>query len=229
MGDIMTTTSVEARTGFVSVGDAELWFEQRGEGPDVLLLAGLSDPVESWTFQLEGLADRYRVTAFDNRGAGRSPMPPDGFTVQGMADDAAGVLRGARHRAGPRHGILRRQRHRPGAGLAPPRSRQQPRADQHVGPPGRLPAHGDGGLDVAARGCSQRAEDARGVSALDLHAARPRGGDGRADHRGGHGPSRILSRPRGSAASSTRGRSTTRSIDCQGSTFRPSSSPARST
>ncbi len=90
----MTTTSVEARAGFVSVGDADLWFEQRGEGPDVLLLAGLSDPVESWTFQLEGLADRYRVTAFDNRGAGRSPMPPDGFTVQGIADDAAGVLRG---------------------------------------------------------------------------------------------------------------------------------------
>ena len=88
----MTTTSVEARTGFVSVGDAELWFEQRGAGPDVLLLAGLSDPVEAWTFQLEALADRYRVTAFDNRGAGRSPMPPDGFTVRGMADDAAGVL-----------------------------------------------------------------------------------------------------------------------------------------
>ena len=79
----MTTTSVEARTGFVSVGDAELWFEQRGDGPDVLLLAGLSDPVEAWTFQLDGLADRYRVTAFDNRGAGRSPMPPDGFTVAG--------------------------------------------------------------------------------------------------------------------------------------------------
>ena len=67
-----------ARAGFVSVGDADLWFEQRGEGPDVLLLAGLTDPLESWTFQLEGLADRYRVTAFDNRGAGRSPMPPTG-------------------------------------------------------------------------------------------------------------------------------------------------------
>jgi pimeloyl-ACP methyl ester carboxylesterase len=90
----MDTTAVAARTGFVPVGDTELWFEQRGEGPDVLLLAGLSDPVEAWTFQLDALADRYRVTAFDNRGAGRSPMPPEGFTVDGMADDAAAVLRG---------------------------------------------------------------------------------------------------------------------------------------
>lgn len=79
--------------GHVAVGDVALWVDQRGEGPDVLLLGGLSDPVESWVFQLDGLSDRYRLTAFDNRGAGRSPMVPDGFTVVDMADDAAGVLR----------------------------------------------------------------------------------------------------------------------------------------
>ena len=33
------------------------------------------DTVESWQFQLDGLADRYRLTAFDNRGAGRTAMP----------------------------------------------------------------------------------------------------------------------------------------------------------
>jgi pimeloyl-ACP methyl ester carboxylesterase len=79
----------------LDVGDVELWVDQRGRGPDVLLLAGLSDPAEAWTFQLDGLADQYRLTAFDNRGAGRSPMPPEGFTVADMADDAAAVLRAA--------------------------------------------------------------------------------------------------------------------------------------
>ena len=77
----------------ISAGDVELYVDQRGTGPDVLFLAGLSDPAEAWTFQLEALADRYRMTAFDNRGAGRSPMPPDGFTVADMADDAAELLR----------------------------------------------------------------------------------------------------------------------------------------
>ena len=88
----MTIVENATTTGFVEVGDAELWFEQRGTGPDVLLIAGLSDPVEAWEPQLAGLSDRYRVTSFDNRGAGRSPMIPDGFTVADLADDAAGVL-----------------------------------------------------------------------------------------------------------------------------------------
>jgi pimeloyl-ACP methyl ester carboxylesterase len=38
------------------------------------------------------LADRYRLTAFDNRGAGRSPHMPADYTVARMADDAAAVL-----------------------------------------------------------------------------------------------------------------------------------------
>lgn len=77
----------------VQVGDLGIWVEQTGQGPDVLLIGGLGDTVESWQFQLDGLADRYRLTAFDNRGAGRTPMPGGSVTVEQMADDAAGVLR----------------------------------------------------------------------------------------------------------------------------------------
>lgn len=63
--------------GYVKSGELEIWTEQVGEGPDVLLIGGLGDTVESWQFQLDGLADRYRLTAFDNRGAGRT----DGVTT----------------------------------------------------------------------------------------------------------------------------------------------------
>ena len=77
----------------VRAGDLDIWIEQVGEGPDVLLIGGLGDTVESWQFQLDGLADRYRLTAFDNRGAGRTAMPDGPVTVEAMADDAAGVLR----------------------------------------------------------------------------------------------------------------------------------------
>jgi 3-oxoadipate enol-lactonase len=77
----------------IRVGDLDVWTEQVGEGPDVLLLGGLGDTVESWQFQLDGLSDRYRLTACDNRGAGRTAMPGGGATVAAMADDAAGVLR----------------------------------------------------------------------------------------------------------------------------------------
>src|SRR3954451_15115748 len=79
--------------GHVRAGDLDIWTEQVGQGPDVLLIGGLGDTVESWQFQLDGLADRYRVVAFDNRGAGRTAMPDGPATVEAMADDAAAVLR----------------------------------------------------------------------------------------------------------------------------------------
>jgi 3-oxoadipate enol-lactonase len=76
----------------VHAGDLDIWIQQVGEGPDVLLIGGPGDTVESWQFQLDGLADRYRMTAFDNRGAGRTAMPDGPTTVAAMADDAAAVL-----------------------------------------------------------------------------------------------------------------------------------------
>jgi 3-oxoadipate enol-lactonase len=76
----------------VRAGDLDIWTEQVGEGPDVLLIGGAGDTVESWQFQLDGLADRYRITAFDNRGAGRTRMPDGPVTAAALADDAAGVL-----------------------------------------------------------------------------------------------------------------------------------------
>src|ERR671921_776361 len=78
---------------YVRAGDLDIWAEQVGEGPDVLLIGGLGDTVESWQFQLDGLADRYRLTAFDNRGAGRTAMPSGPVSAEAMADDAAALLR----------------------------------------------------------------------------------------------------------------------------------------
>ena len=77
----------------VRAGDLDIWTEQTGDGPDVLLIGGLGDTVESWQFQLDGLGDRYRLIAFDNRGAGRTAMPERPLSVVMMADDAAAVLR----------------------------------------------------------------------------------------------------------------------------------------
>ena len=69
-----------------------LWVDDRGDGPPVLLIAGLGDPAEAWAFQQDGLSSRYRTIAFDNRGVGRSPLPDTPLTVAGMADDVVTVL-----------------------------------------------------------------------------------------------------------------------------------------
>ena len=77
----------------MTAGDLDLWVQRTGQGPDVLLIAGLGDPAEAWQAQLDGLADRYRLTAYDNRGTGRTPLPDGPLSVAGMADDAAAILR----------------------------------------------------------------------------------------------------------------------------------------
>jgi len=81
------TTSARIHTGAL-----ELWVERRGEGPEVLLIAGLGDPAEAWQYQLDGLADRYRLTAFDNRGVGRTPPPDEPLSPASMAGDVAALL-----------------------------------------------------------------------------------------------------------------------------------------
>ena len=77
----------------VAAGQIETYYERRGEGPEVLLIAGLGDPAEAWEAQLDGLSDRYTLTAFDNRGAGRVPLTDDPLTVETFADDAAALMR----------------------------------------------------------------------------------------------------------------------------------------
>ena len=116
----------------VRAGDLRSGPSRSAKGPDVLLIGGLGDTVESWQFQLDGLADRYRLTAFDNRGAGRTAMP-EGRLRGGDGRRRAGGAAGARHPLRPRRGLLGRQHHRPGAGAAAPGARAQPRAAEHLG------------------------------------------------------------------------------------------------
>jgi pimeloyl-ACP methyl ester carboxylesterase len=70
----------------------ELWFEQEGEGEDVLFISGLADEGACWVDQVAGLTDRFRVITFDNRGVGRSATPPGDFEIADFAADTAALL-----------------------------------------------------------------------------------------------------------------------------------------
>lgn len=128
-----TIDTADTFSGKVRANGLEIYVEQVGQGPDVLLIGGLGDTVESWQFQLDGLADGYRLTAFDNRGAGRTAMPKGRLSAESMADRCRGGPARARDPLGARRGVLGRQHHRPGARAAPSRQGPQPRAAEHVG------------------------------------------------------------------------------------------------
>ena len=68
-----TTLSVEQ---YIEVEGASLRVRSAGEGPAVVLVHGWALDLEMWRTQIDLLADRYRVIAFDRRGFGRSSGVP---------------------------------------------------------------------------------------------------------------------------------------------------------
>jgi pimeloyl-ACP methyl ester carboxylesterase len=70
----------------------ELWFEQEGDGDDVLFISGLADEGACWVDQVAGLRDRYRLTTFDNRGVGRSATPDGPFQIADFAADTIALM-----------------------------------------------------------------------------------------------------------------------------------------
>ena len=76
----------------VSIPGLEVYVEEAGSGPPLLLIMGLGASVETWVAQRDVFARHYRVITFDNRGAGRSGSPPPPWTVPAMAEDARAVL-----------------------------------------------------------------------------------------------------------------------------------------
>ena len=73
-------------------GDAQIWWEAEGEGPPLLLIQGLGYPSDMWWRLLPLLTPAYRTIRFDNRGVGRTGVPPGPYPVPVMAADALAVL-----------------------------------------------------------------------------------------------------------------------------------------
>jgi pimeloyl-ACP methyl ester carboxylesterase len=67
-------------------------WEEHGSGDALLLIQGLGYARWSWEPIVTGLAERYRVLTFDNRGIGESDKPAGPYTAAEMASDALQVL-----------------------------------------------------------------------------------------------------------------------------------------
>ena len=70
-----------------------MYYELTGSGQPLVLIGGLGVDVSECGALIDVLAARYRVLAFDNRGAGRTDMPDAPYTVAQMAQDTAGLMR----------------------------------------------------------------------------------------------------------------------------------------
>lgn len=70
-----------------------LHYTQAGEGPDLVLLHGLTGNLAVWHLHIVPLLlDHFTVTTYDLRGHGYSTMTPTGYDADHMADDLLGLL-----------------------------------------------------------------------------------------------------------------------------------------
>ncbi|MGC1788655.1 MAG: alpha/beta fold hydrolase [Terriglobales bacterium] len=77
---------------FVENQGTKIYWDEQGQGAPLLLIMGLGYTSIMWYRTRPSLAQRYRTLAFDNRGVGRSDVPPGPYSIAAMASDAAAVL-----------------------------------------------------------------------------------------------------------------------------------------
>jgi 3-oxoadipate enol-lactonase len=77
---------------FIDNQGAKIYWDEQGDGEPLLLIMGLGYPSVMWFRTRPLLANKYRTIALDNRGVGRSDVPPGPYSISLMASDAAAVL-----------------------------------------------------------------------------------------------------------------------------------------
>jgi 3-oxoadipate enol-lactonase len=75
------------------VNGASIAFKVRGSGPPLVLIMGYRLSSSAWPAEfIQGLAERFTLIVFDNRGTGLSDKPTSGYALSNMADDVIGLM-----------------------------------------------------------------------------------------------------------------------------------------
>jgi 3-oxoadipate enol-lactonase len=77
---------------YVKVNDIQMYYEMHGDGEPLVVILGLGTDVSEWDGIIRWLTEKYKVLAFDNRGAGRTDKPDIPYSIEMMADDTAGLM-----------------------------------------------------------------------------------------------------------------------------------------
>jgi hypothetical protein len=116
---------------YVKVNDISLYYELQdegdggAEGEPLVLIMGLGTDISEWDGVIRWLAKKYRLLAFDNRGAGRSDKPDIPYSIEMMADGHRKADAGAWNRAGEHSGCFDGRADRAGIGAAVSDERQK--------------------------------------------------------------------------------------------------------
>ena len=78
---------------FISVNGIEMYYEEHGAGPTLLLLHAGAGTSKVWQDYFNTFSENYRVIAPDSRGHGRTNNPSGEWNYSIMADDIAALIK----------------------------------------------------------------------------------------------------------------------------------------
>lgn len=67
-------------------------FEQKGQGPDCVLIPGLGGDAAFWRGVADRLVGTHRLLLVDHRGAGHSDRPSGGYSIPRISADVVGIM-----------------------------------------------------------------------------------------------------------------------------------------
>jgi len=76
----------------LTANNIDIYYKQEGEGPDVVLIGGLSADHNVWKSSLRLFKNHFRVTTFDSRGAGQTTTSEGPYTSTLMAQDTLALM-----------------------------------------------------------------------------------------------------------------------------------------
>lgn len=85
---------------FLEVNGARIRYEEKGEGPPLVLAHGGWTGLEAWGANVNDLSEHFRVVVYDRRDCGQSKAPPDSSSAETWVEDlrqlmlALGIERG---------------------------------------------------------------------------------------------------------------------------------------
>lgn len=74
------------------VNGIKIYYEIKGEGIPLVMIAGFTCDSTLWQAVSEDLARSFQLVMFDNRGAGKSESPDSSYTIETMAADTLALI-----------------------------------------------------------------------------------------------------------------------------------------
>lgn len=75
-----------------TVNGVQIYYEQQGQGPPLVLVQGLGYSSQFWFKQTPVLGDHFQLLTFDNRDVGRSEIVDEEYEITDMAQDTRELL-----------------------------------------------------------------------------------------------------------------------------------------